>query len=107
MPPAQPTTASNQLPTSVPLPTLPAVEGAKRLAAFAAVDKFVGLSDKVSREEHVSSAQLSLRRRLSELDPALRFLTSSTVLWRKAKRPIRSVSFCLQVSHKILYSDDD
>lgn len=48
VPPSQPTTNNNQLPTSVQLPKLEAVEGAKRLAAFAAVDKHVGLKDKVS-----------------------------------------------------------
>jgi hypothetical protein len=40
---------SHQLPTSKPLPVLPAVEAAKRLAAFAAVDRHVGLKHKVSR----------------------------------------------------------
>jgi ribose 5-phosphate isomerase A len=39
---------SHQLPTSKPLPVLPAVEAAKRLAAFAAVDRHVGLKHKVS-----------------------------------------------------------
>ncbi len=39
--------SGNQLPTSVPLPVLPAVEGAKRLAAYAAVDRHVGLEHKV------------------------------------------------------------
>ncbi|KAI9635562.1 ribose 5-phosphate isomerase A-domain-containing protein [Dioszegia hungarica] len=47
VPPSQPTTSNNQLPTSVQLPKLEAVEGAKRLAAFAAVDKHVGLKDKI------------------------------------------------------------
>ncbi|WVR04332.1 ribose-5-phosphate isomerase [Kwoniella sp. DSM 27419] len=47
VPPSQPTTSGKQLPTSVPLPVLPAVEAAKRLAAFAAVDKHVGLQHKV------------------------------------------------------------
>lgn len=48
--PTQPTMeGSHQLPTSKPLPVLPAVEAAKRLAAFAAVDRHVGLKHKVSR----------------------------------------------------------
>ncbi|GFZ49048.1 Ribose-5-phosphate isomerase [Saitozyma sp. JCM 24511] len=38
---------SHQLPTSKPLPVLPAVEAAKRLAAFAAVDRHVGLKHKI------------------------------------------------------------
>ncbi|WVQ68876.1 ribose-5-phosphate isomerase [Kwoniella europaea PYCC6329] len=47
IPPTQPLTPGNQLPTSVPLPVLPAVESAKRLAAFAAVDRHIGLQHKV------------------------------------------------------------
>ncbi|WWD21969.1 ribose-5-phosphate isomerase [Kwoniella shandongensis] len=47
IPPTQPLTPSNQLPTSVALPVLPAVEAAKRLAAFSAVDRHVGLEHKV------------------------------------------------------------
>jgi ribose 5-phosphate isomerase A len=39
--PSQPTSATHQLPTSVPLPALPAIEQAKKLAAFAAVDRHV------------------------------------------------------------------
>ncbi|ORY25342.1 ribose 5-phosphate isomerase A-domain-containing protein [Naematelia encephala] len=46
VPPTQPVSAGRQLPTSVPLPVLPAVEAAKRLAAFAAVDRHVGLEHK-------------------------------------------------------------
>ncbi|ODN75275.1 ribose-5-phosphate isomerase [Cryptococcus amylolentus CBS 6039] len=41
IPPAQPVTDGKQLPTSNPLPILPAVEAAKRLAAYAAVDRHV------------------------------------------------------------------
>lgn len=41
-------TAGNQLPTSVPLPVLPAVEAAKRLAAYAAVDRHIAHEHKVS-----------------------------------------------------------
>ncbi|CAD6585523.1 MAG: ribose-5-phosphate isomerase rki1 [Tremellales sp. Tagirdzhanova-0007] len=44
--PTQPLSVGNQLPTSIPLPVLPAVESAKRLAAFAAVDRHVRLQDK-------------------------------------------------------------
>ncbi|KAK8846661.1 ribose-5-phosphate isomerase [Kwoniella newhampshirensis] len=47
IPPTQPLTPSRQLPTSVALPVLPAVEAAKRLAAFSAVDRHVGLEHKV------------------------------------------------------------
>ncbi|WWC87270.1 ribose-5-phosphate isomerase [Kwoniella dendrophila CBS 6074] len=47
IPPTQPLTPGKQLPTSVPLPVLPAVEAAKRLAAFAAVDRHIGLQHKV------------------------------------------------------------
>ncbi|WVF70206.1 ribose-5-phosphate isomerase [Kwoniella sp. CBS 6097] len=47
IPPTQPVTPGKQLPTSVELPVLPAVEGAKRLAAYAAVDDYVGLQHKV------------------------------------------------------------
>ncbi|AFR94747.1 ribose-5-phosphate isomerase [Cryptococcus neoformans] len=47
IPPTQPVTAGNQLPTSVPLPVLPAVEAAKRLAAYAAVDRHIALEHKV------------------------------------------------------------
>nr|ODN86039.1 ribose-5-phosphate isomerase [Cryptococcus depauperatus CBS 7841] len=45
--PAQPVTDKKQLPTSIPLPVLPAMEAAKRLAAYAAVDRHVGLEHKV------------------------------------------------------------
>ncbi|KAK4688432.1 ribose 5-phosphate isomerase A, partial [Tremellales sp. Uapishka_1] len=45
--PTQPVGLGNQLPTSIPLPVLPAVEAAKRLAAYAAVDRHVGLEHKV------------------------------------------------------------
>ncbi|WRT65133.1 ribose-5-phosphate isomerase [Kwoniella shivajii] len=47
IPPSQPLTPGKQLPTSVELPVLPAVESAKRLAAFAAVDRHIGLQHKV------------------------------------------------------------
>ncbi|ORX33509.1 ribose 5-phosphate isomerase A-domain-containing protein [Kockovaella imperatae] len=47
IPPSQPTTPGRQLPTSIPLPVLPAVEAAKRLAAFAAVDQNIGLEHKI------------------------------------------------------------
>jgi ribose 5-phosphate isomerase A len=48
VPPSQPVTdGSRQLPTSMPLPVLPAVEAAKRLAAFAAVDRHIGLQHRV------------------------------------------------------------
>ncbi|WVQ83844.1 ribose-5-phosphate isomerase [Cryptococcus sp. DSM 104549] len=47
VPPAQPTTPGKQLPTSIELPVLPAVEAAKRLAAYAAVDRHIGLQHKV------------------------------------------------------------
>ncbi|WWC67566.1 ribose-5-phosphate isomerase [Kwoniella pini CBS 10737] len=47
VPPTQPLTPGKQLPTSVPLPVLPAVEAAKRLAAFAAVDRHIALQHKV------------------------------------------------------------
>ena len=47
IPPSQPTTPGRQLPTSIPLPVLPAVEAAKRLAAFAAVDHNIGIEQKV------------------------------------------------------------
>lgn len=43
--PVQP--GSNQLPTSKPLPVLAGVEAAKRLAAFAAVDRHISRKDKV------------------------------------------------------------
>ncbi|RXK42161.1 ribose-5-phosphate isomerase [Tremella mesenterica] len=46
LPPSQPVTPGNQLPTSIPLPVLPAVEAAKRLAGYAAVDRHVGLDQK-------------------------------------------------------------
>lgn len=39
--PSQPTSETHQLPTSIPLPALPAIEQAKKLAAFAAVDRHV------------------------------------------------------------------
>ena len=54
IPPSQPTTTGRQLPTSVPLPLLPAVEAAKRLAAFAAVDQNIGLEQKVSVEGFIT-----------------------------------------------------
>lgn len=47
IPPSQPVTPGNQLPTSIPLPVLPAVESAKRLAAYAAVDNHIGLEHKI------------------------------------------------------------
>jgi len=47
VPPTQPVTLSHQLPTSIPLPVLPAIEAAKRLAAFSAVDRHIGLEHKV------------------------------------------------------------
>ncbi|KAL7423344.1 ribose-5-phosphate isomerase rki1 [Cryptotrichosporon argae] len=47
IPPEQPTSASHQLPTSTPLAVLPAIEAAKRLAAYAAVDDHVGLQHKL------------------------------------------------------------
>jgi len=47
VPPTQPVGPGNQLPTSVPLPLLPTVEAAKRLAAFAAVDDHIDLDQKV------------------------------------------------------------
>jgi ribose 5-phosphate isomerase A len=47
VPPSQPLTDGRQLPTSMPLPVLPAVEAAKRLAAFAAVDRHIGLQHRV------------------------------------------------------------
>ena len=47
IPPTQPTTTGRQLPTSIPLPVLPAVEAAKRLAAFAAVDQNIELEHRV------------------------------------------------------------
>lgn len=47
VPPSQPVTPGKQLPTSVPLPVLPAVEAAKRLAAFSAVDRHVGANDRI------------------------------------------------------------
>ena len=47
VPPSQPVTDGKQLPTSMPLPVLPAVEAAKRLAAFAAVDRHIGLEHHV------------------------------------------------------------
>jgi hypothetical protein len=37
-----------QLPTSQPLPVLAGVEKSKQLAAFAAVDRHIGLKDRVS-----------------------------------------------------------
>lgn len=47
VPPTQPVGPGNQLPTSVPLPLLPTVEAAKRLAAFAAVDDHIDLDQKI------------------------------------------------------------
>ena len=52
IPPTQPVNTGRQLPTSIPLPVLPAVEAAKRLAAFAAVDQNIGLEQK-AREQSV------------------------------------------------------
>ena len=47
IPPSQPVTPGKQLPTSIPLPVLAGVEAAKRLAAFSAVDRHIGLEHKV------------------------------------------------------------
>lgn len=47
IPPSQPVTPGKQLPTSIPLPVLPAVEAAKRLAAFSAVDRHVGYEHRI------------------------------------------------------------
>jgi ribose 5-phosphate isomerase A len=78
VPPTQPVGPGNQLPTSVPLPLLPTVEAAKRLAAFAAVDNHIDTDQKVRRVlEHWVDGRLSV------LDLDQRYPTSSTVLLLK------------------------
>jgi len=73
VPPTQPVGPGNQLPTSVPLPLLPTVEAAKRLAAFAAVDDHIDLDQKVC-----SSYRRAADVRLSVLDQDQPFPTLST-----------------------------
>lgn len=73
VPPTQPVGPGNQLPTSVPLPLLPTVEAAKRLAAFAAVDDHIDLDQKV-RANAMDGADV----RLSVLDQDQPFPTLST-----------------------------
>ena len=79
IPPSQPVTPGKQLPTSIPLPVLPAVEAAKRLAAFTAVDRHVGLEDKVGeRMGEQRSEWLTCRLSVLDLDlPCPTWLTGA------------------------------
>lgn len=86
-------TAGKQLPTSVPLPVLPAVEAAKRLAAYAAVDRHVAVEHKVShfllaQLLYLSDLRTNNRSLVSDQDPLSPMLWTGYLL--KALKPIKT-----------------
>lgn len=98
VPPTQPVGPGNQLPTSVPLPLLPTVEAAKRLAAFAAVDNHIDTDQKVRRVlEHWADSRSSV------LDPDQPSPMSLTELLLKVSWPTSTESSSLPV-RSILHS---